>query len=124
MKKINFAVIGCSGMAEGHMYGITDNKEYANLYAICDIDKERLALRREKFNLDIAVKDYKELLNDPNIDAVIIVTPDQLHLEMTVAFLRAGKHVLCEKPMALSSADCLEMISSADAAKRCLMIAQ
>lgn len=37
-KRLNIAVIGCSGMAEGHMYGITDNKEFANLYAICDID--------------------------------------------------------------------------------------
>ena len=100
MKKINIAVIGCSGMAEGHMYGIRDNSDKANLYAICDIDPERLASKKAKFNLDIAVSDYRELLSDPNLDAVVIVTPDQLHLEMTVAFLRAGKHVLCEKMIA------------------------
>ena len=123
-KKLNLAVIGCSGMAEGHMYGITDNKEFANLYAICDIDEERLALRKEKFNLDIAVRDYKELLNDPNIDAVVIVTPDQLHLEMTVAFLRAGKDVLCEKPMALSVAECEEMMRVEKETGRKLMIGQ
>ena len=123
-KKINIAVIGCSGMAEGHMYGVTDNKEKANLYAICDIDPERLALRKEKFNLDIAVSDYRELVNDPNVDAAVIVTPDQLHLEMTVAFLKAGKDVLCEKPMALSVAECEEMMRAEKETGRKLMIGQ
>ena len=123
-KKINIAVIGCSGMAEGHMYGITDNSDKANLYGICDVDNERLALRKEKFNLDVAVNDYKEIVNDPNVDAVVIVTPDQLHLEMTVAFLRAGKDVLCEKPMALSLSECEEMMRVEKETGRKLMIGQ
>ena len=123
-KKINIAVIGCSGMAEGHMYGVTDNSDKACLYGICDIDPERLALRKEKFNLDIAVSDYMELVNDPNVDAAVIVTPDQLHLEMTVAFLRAGKHVLCEKPMALSVSECEEMMRVERETGKKLMIGQ
>ena len=123
-KKINIAVIGCSGMAEGHMYGVTDNSDKANLYGICDIDNERLMLRKEKFNLDVAVNDYMELVNDPNVDAAVIVTPDQLHLEMTVAFLRAGKDVLCEKPMALSLSECEEMMRVERETGRRLMIGQ
>ena len=123
-KKLNFAVIGCSGMAEGHMYGITDNKDKANLYAICDTAPERLAERKEKFNWAIAVSDYRELVDDPNIDAVVIVTPDQLHLEMTAAFLRAGKDVLCEKPMALTVAECEKMMRIEKETGRKLMIGQ
>ena len=109
-RKINIAVIGCSGMAEGHMYGVTDNGDRAHLYGICDIDPERLALRQERFNPERAVSDYRDLVNDPNVDAAVIVTPDQLHLEMTVAFLQAGKDVLCEKPMALTVSECEEMM--------------
>ena len=45
-RKINIAVIGCSGMAEGHMYGVTDNGDKACLYGICDVDRERLELRK------------------------------------------------------------------------------
>ena len=124
MKRINIAVIGCSGMAEGHMYGIRDNSDKANLYAICDTDPERLADKKAKFNLDIAVSDYRELLNDPNLDAVVIVTPDQLHREMTIAFLRAGKDVLCEKPMALTVAECEEMMRTEKETGKRLMIGQ
>ena len=123
-KKINIAVIGCSGMAEGHMYGVTDNGDKACLYGICDIDKERLEIRKEKFNPPVVTSNYLDLVNDPNVDAAVIVTPDQLHLEMTVAFLRAGKDVLCEKPMALSVEECEEMMRVEKEAGRRLMIGQ
>ena len=106
------------------MYGVTDNGDKACLYGICDVDPERLAIRQEKFNPAVATGDYMELVNDPNVDAAVIVTPDQLHLEMTVAFLRAGKDVLCEKPMALSVSDCEEMIRVERETGRRLMIGQ
>ena len=100
-KKLQFAVIGCSGMGEYHMRGI-QAKETAELYAICDINETTLQKCKEKYDVPVAVTDYKVLVDDPNIHAVVVVLPDQLHLEVTVAFLRAGKDVLCEKPMALT----------------------
>lgn len=111
MKNIlNIAVIGCSDMSKLHIEGVLKN-ERARLYAICDIAPERLAPFRELFP-DCAkyVTDYRELVCDPEVDAVVIVTPDQVHLEQTAAFLRAGKAVLCEKPMALNMEECREMI--------------
>ena len=100
-KKLQFAVIGCSGMGEYHMRGI-QAKDTAALYAICDINETTLQKCKENYNAPVAVTDYKVLVDDPNLDAVVVVLPDQLHLEVTVAFLRAGKDVLCEKPMALT----------------------
>lgn len=121
---LNVAVIGCSGMGKNHMIGVTKS-EGATLYAICDnATDDRLAECKEEFNVPIAVTDYRELVNDPNVDAVVIVTPDQLHLEMTVAFLRAGKDVLCEKPMSLSVEDCTEMRRVEKETGRRLMIGQ
>lgn len=108
-KIMNIAVIGCSGMASSHMRGVCA-KEGVKLYAICDPAEERLAQRKEEFGVEIAVKDYRELVNDPNVDAVVVVVPDKLHLPMTRDFLKAGKAVLCEKPMALTVAECEEMM--------------
>ncbi len=121
--KLNIAVIGSSAMGISHMKGVVNNKN-ANLYAVCDIDNEALNEAKTKYNVDIAVQDYKELVNDKNVDAVIIVTPDQLHLEMTKAFLEAGKHVLCEKPMALNMMECEEMMRIQHQTGNMLMIGQ
>lgn len=122
--KLNIAVIGCSGMGENHMDGIIA-KDGANLYAVCDTaDDGRLEACKKKYNAEKAVADYRELVDDPNVDAVVIVTPDQCHTEMTVAFLRAGKDVLCEKPMALTVEECTEMMRVEKETGRKLMIGQ
>lgn len=122
-KIINVAVIGCSGMAQNHMKGVVACKDAA-LYAVCDIHKEILDKTLEKFSPVKSTTDYKELVSDQNVDAVIIVTPDQLHLEMTSAFLKAGKHVLCEKPMALSMDECNKMIEIERQTDKILMVGQ
>ena len=121
---LNIAVISCSYMAERHMEGIIA-KEGAALYAICDNATDgRLERCREKYNVPVAVTDWRELVNDENIDAAVIVTPDDLHLEMTEAFLRAGKHVLCEKPMALTLEECEKMMRAEKESGKTLMIGQ
>ncbi len=122
--KLNIAVIGCSGMAQRHMKGI-ELKDEACIYAICDPATDgRLEKCKEEYNVPIAVSDYRELVDDPNIDAAVIVTPDKLHMEMTTAFLRAGKDVLCEKPMALTVEECAEMIRVEKETGHKLMIGQ
>lgn len=121
-KKLNIAVIGCSYMGELHMQGVVNKG--ANLYAICDPHEEYLEEKQKMFNVDLAVKDYRELVDDPSIDAVVIVTPDKLHLEMTEAFLKAGKDVLCEKPMALTLEECEHMMRVEKETGRKLMIGQ
>ncbi len=123
-KQVNFAVIGCSEMARRHMEGIAAN-DGAKLYAICDnATDDRLSKCKEDYSVPVAVTDYRELVSDINIDAVVIVTPDKLHLEMTKAFLFAGKDVLCEKPMALTVTECEEMMKAEKESGRRLMIGQ
>lgn len=122
-KVLNLAVIGCSGMATYHMQGICD-LEGVRLYAVCDTAEDRLIQRKEEFHAEIAVTDYRDLVSDPNVDAVVIVTPDKLHLPMTKAFLEAGKAVLCEKPMALTLEACEEMIRTERKTGGKLMIGQ
>lgn len=122
-KILNIAVIGCSTMGQLHMQGV-EAKTGANLYAICDTAPEQLELRKKEFNVELAVSDYRELVNNPEIDAAVIVTPDKLHLEMTEAFLRAGKDVLCEKPMALTMEECEKMLRIEKETGRRLMIGQ
>lgn len=122
---LNVAVIGCSRiMGRIHMTGVS-KMEGATLYAICDTANDgRLEEAKEMFNVPIAVTDYRVLVDDPNIDIAVIVTPDMCHLEMTVAFLRAGKDVLCEKPMALTVEECTEMRRVEKETGRRLMIGQ
>ena len=122
-KILSIAVLGCSGMGKNHMKGVVA-KENAKLYAICDIDEALLEKRREEFSVPVAVTDYRELVNDPNLDAVVVCLPDQLHLEVTEAFLRAGKDVLCEKPMALTMEECIKMMQAEKETGRKLMIGQ
>ncbi len=120
--KLNIAVIGCSHMGSLHMQGVVNKG--ANLCAICDPHEDSLEERKKQFNVPLAVTDYRELVDLPEIDAVVIVTPDKLHLEMTEAFLRAGKDVLCEKPMALTVEECEHMMRVEKETGRKLMIGQ
>ena len=108
-KKFNVAMIGCGAIADFHLQGVLAKKE-CELYAVCDSATDgRLERRAEKYGAKLAVKDYKELVNDPNVDIAIVATPDYSHKEIACAFLRAGKQVLLEKPMALVAEDCEEM---------------
>lgn len=122
-KNINIAVIGCSGMAKGHMKGVVEN-EGATLYAVCDKYAELVEEAKKEFGIDRGTTDYLELVNDPNVDAAILVVPDKLHLPMTKAFLEAGKAVLCEKPMALTVSECEEMMEIEKKTGGFLMIGQ
>ena len=121
-KKLNFAVIGCSWMGKHHMDGVLEAK--GNLYAICDTSESQIAERLKEFHPERVCTDYRELLDDPKVDVAILVVPDYYHLEMTEAFLRAGKHVLCEKPMALTMEECEKMIKVANECDKYLMVGQ
>ena len=121
-KRLNFAVIGCSWMGKHHMDGVLEAK--GNLYAICDTSKEQIDERLKEFHPERVCTDYRELLDDPKVDVAILVVPDYYHLEMTEAFLRAGKHVLCEKPMALTMEECERMIKVSKECDKYLMVGQ
>lgn len=119
MKHLNFAIIGCGRIAQRHAEHIQNN---GNLLAVCDIVKEKadaLALKyHAKSYLDIDTLIHE----NPNLDVVSVCTPNGLHAQHSIAALKAGFHVLCEKPMALSVQDCGDMINAAERANRRLFI--
>ncbi|MBR5514864.1 MAG: Gfo/Idh/MocA family oxidoreductase [Clostridia bacterium] len=117
MDKVRVGIIGCGGIANGkHMPSLAQVKE-CEMVAFCDIVVEKAEAAAKKFGAEGAkvYADYKELLEDKTIDVVHVCTPNRSHSFITVDALEAGKHVMCEKPMAINTVEAQKMI---DAAKR------
>ncbi len=115
--KVRVGIVGCGGIANGkHMPSLKKLKN-VEMVAFCDIIVERAEKAKATYGTpDAAVyKDYRKLLEDKTIDVVHVLTPNRWHCEITVAALEAGKHVMCEKPMAINSKEAKEML---DASKR------
>lgn len=122
-KRLNVGVISCSGMAQSHMAAVSDH-DRADLVAVCDIDQDLMNDVADRFSVERRYTDYRELISQEDIDAVIIVTPDQLHREMVEAAVQAGKHVLCEKPLALTREDLRAIVDAAGKSDRVFMVGQ
>lgn len=112
MKKLRVGFIGAGAIADLHYLGYKDNPK-AELYAICDVDEALLQQRASAWGVEKTYTDYRDLLADPLVDAVEIITPHHLHAEMGIAALDAGKHVSMQKPMAVNMAECDALISAA-----------
>ncbi len=109
MSKMKIAIIGCGTIANSaHIPAYIANGTVEIKY-FCDIIKSRAEEAVEKYGCGTAIEDYHEILNDPEIEAVSICTPNKMHKEITIDFLKAGKNVLCEKPAARTLPEALEM---------------
>lgn len=114
---IRFAIIGCGRIAKRHAELLgTGQIAGASLAAVCDIDAKRAATYGERFKVP-AFTSINELLASTGIDAVSVLTPSGMHADHAVAVARSGRHVVVEKPMALTLEDADRMIAAADAAK-------
>ncbi len=110
--RIQIALIGAGGQGMGDASASIG--QGAKLVAVADVYEGRLARSQEKWGRDVAVtRDYRELLKRPDIDAVIIGTPDHWHQQISVDALDAGKHVYCEKPMVQQLTDGHQVIDAA-----------
>ena len=121
MKKVNLALTGC-GLWGANFLRIAKQHPECNLLAISDIEADRLQKVNSELNVPTSVTDYKMLLNEASIDAVIVATPVISHYEIVKYFLSKGKHVLCEKPLTITSAQSLELHKIADDKRVVLMI--
>jgi predicted dehydrogenase len=122
MKTLPVGIIGCGGIARArHMPGYQRLEEVA-IHAVADINAEAARQAADQFSVPHVFSDYRELLAMGEINAVSICTPNALHKEQTVAALRAGKHVLVEKPMAVNAAEAKAMVAAAKRADRKLMV--
>jgi len=117
----NLAVIGCGHWGPNHVRVFNSLKESAVL-AVADPDPKRLERIREAFPSIRCEHDYKHVLRDPGIDAVVIATPTGTHYPLVRESLLAGKHVLCEKPLCEDPAQARELSDLADDRGRTLMV--
>ena len=112
MKKLNFAIVGYGRIGKRHAGHIV---KHGNLIAVCDIDRNKKNnLKTEFNNVEFYTSLEKLFQNHNNIDVVSVCTPNGNHCESTIFSLKNGANVLCEKPLALSIADCGEMIKTAE----------
>lgn len=122
MKQLRIGIIGC-GLRSGIAKYWHKPDGDSIVVAACDIIEERVEKFKNEINPDMFVTtDYKELLKREDVDAVAILTPDNLHEEHAVASLEAGKHVYCEKPLAITVEGCDRIIETAKRTGKHLMV--
>ncbi len=106
---MKIGVIGCGTIANAAHIPAYMKNETAEIKYFCDIIPERAQAAVEKYGCGIAVVDYHDVINDPEVEAVSVCTPNNVHAPITIDALRAGKHVLCEKPAARTYPEALLM---------------
>jgi UDP-N-acetylglucosamine 3-dehydrogenase len=118
---VKYGVIGCGAIAQRRHIPECVNNPESKLAALADPVKERVEFLANKYGAK-GYTDYKEMLADPSIDAVVVAGPNSLHATQTIEALGAGKHVLVEKPMATTREDAKAMIDAARKSGKFLMI--
>lgn len=118
------AIVGCGWVSDWHLAdGLAHLPDRFRVLACCDTNSERLDAFAARYGTERKVNDYEAVLAMPDIDVVIICTPPALHHRMVMAGLRAGKHIVCEKPFAASLAQVDEIIDEeARSRGRCMPI--
>lgn len=126
MKKIRVAVVGPGRISRAHLSAIRNNADVAELACIVGLpqEHERTVALASEFDAQGASDDLAQTLADPGIDAVVLTVPNHLHRDVAVQAMRAGKHVLVEKPLANSVEEADAMIAEASERGRVLMVAQ
>jgi predicted dehydrogenase len=120
---LKVGVIGVGGIAASHMPGWAASRD-AQVVAGADLNSEVLAAWGKTNGVKTLYEKPLDLIADPDIDIVDICTPSAYHAPLTIAALDAGKHVLCEKPLAINPAEIRDMIAARDRSKKMLMTAQ
>jgi len=120
MRKLKFAIIGCGRISYKHVEALLNNREETELTAVCDIVPEKADRCLKEYLLGIPgiqvphiYTDYKDMLEKAEIDVVAIATESGYHPQIAIDCMNAGKHIIVEKPMALSTKDAEAMIDSA-----------
>jgi len=119
---IRIGIIGAGKIVRVRHLPEAKSNPNAQIGAVCDIDALRAQEMAEKYSCK-AYTDYKKLIQNPDLDAVIVAATNSTHAEMSIAALDAGKHVLCEKPMATNLVDAQKMIEATKRSGKQLMIA-
>ncbi|QDP41651.1 Gfo/Idh/MocA family protein [Radiobacillus deserti] len=122
MGKLKVGVVGCGSIANHRHLPEYQNNPAVEIVAVCDIVEERAKTTAELFGAANYYTDYQELIQNNDVDMISVCTPNYLHAPVSIAALNAGKHVLCEKPMATSEAEAKDMIAASEKSGKKLMI--
>ena len=124
MNKVKIGVIGCGGIANGKHFPAYKANPEAEMIAFCDVIVERAEKAAAEYGAEGAkvYADYKELLANEEIEAVLVLTHNSEHCRITVDAFEAGKHVLVEKPMAITYEEAKKMIAARDKAGKILTV--
>lgn len=122
--ELKVGIIGCGGIANGKHMPSIKKVGMGKMVAFCDIIPERAEKAAKDYGIGDAkvYTDYRELLEDNSIDVIHVLTPNKSHADITVAALEAGKHVMCEKPMAKTSEGAKKMLATAKKTGKILTI--
>lgn len=112
-RQFNLGIIGMGMVAETHIEAFRKVPD-VSISWICSVEEEKLKKQREEYQVKNATMDYRQILADPAVDAVVICTPPNLHMKMSVEALAAGKHVLLEKPMCLSMEEAGRIVAESE----------
>lgn len=124
-RKLRVGVIGTGMIATaGHIPGWQNLKDDVEVVAVADVLEDRARFIAEKVGVKAAYGDWRRMLKKEKLDIVSVCTPNRYHKEQTIGSLRAGANVLCEKPVATSHGDAVEMYEVAEKAKRILFVGQ
>ena len=122
-RKLGIGIIGAGQIAQlAHIPGYQAISDQCKIIAAADVSEEALAAVQRDFGIPHVFRDYHELLSLDAVDAVSVCASNPIHHPATLAALAAGKHVFCEKPLALNAADAREMVKAAEAANRILAV--
>lgn len=110
---LNVCIVGCGRIATLNCRGYSEHSG-ARIHAVCDLDIARARAFATETGAEKCYTSYADALADPNVDAVELLVPHHLHCSMTVQACRAGKHVSVQKPMAMTLAECDQMIQAAE----------
>jgi xylose dehydrogenase (NAD/NADP) len=114
-RKIGWGILGCAGIAEKAFIPAVLGSRNGLLAAIAARDEARARDWAARFDILTVPRTYRDLIEDPTVQAVYNPLPNNLHAEWSIRALRAGKHVLCEKPLAMSAAEARAMMAAAEA---------
>ncbi|WP_214630108.1 Gfo/Idh/MocA family protein [Paenibacillus agaridevorans] len=110
--KLKWGVLGCAGIAKRAVIPGVQASKWNEVAAIASRDADKASRTAEEHGIGQAYSSYEELLADPSIDVVYIPLPNHLHREWTIRAAEAGKHILCEKPLALTAKEAEEMVEA------------
>jgi len=122
-KKVRIGIVGAGNIGRCHVESLQETTG-GEIAAICDVHEGRAKSLASRFGIPKVCTDYRDLLASGDVDAVWVLTPNNLHMPITLAALKAGMDVVCEKPVAMDAREARRMVTTAKEAGKILMVAQ